>query len=335
MDVTTLSLEITRYCNLVCPMCPARTHPVKPKHMPLEQVKEIIEKFTHLKAFNIIGWGEPLMYPQWIELMDYLNEHEIALTFTTNGTLFNEENIVPIHPRAYVAISIDSVDPDAYRKIRGVDVSKTVENIKLLRQLKPHVKLFFNTLVMNDTIDSLDQLLPLAKQVNANIKTSYPLTYNDRDFKRFYPKLKELRTKMKLFHRLAYNKYRLKIMQGLTEPKMRACIQPFDGIVVGINGETYSCCYAYSGKKEGGLLEQYREYYDNTYVNVPTGQYYLGNIFTDTVDEIFNGERMNNIRTTIMNTPEIKNFKEARQQTNLLIPHKYCEICADRWGIIC
>ena len=55
----------------------------------------------------------------------------------------------------------------------------------------------------------------------------------------------------------------------------------------------------------------------------------------DDVDEMFNGETITSIRETIMNTPETKDFNEARRQANLLIPHKYCEICADRWGIMC
>ena len=303
--------------------------------MPLEKIMEIVEKLPYLEYVNIIGLGEPLMHPEWDEVMTYFTEKKIITIFTTNGTLLTRENIAPISQFGYVHISLDSVNPEVYKTIRGADVSKTIENIKLLRHLKPQINMVFNVLVVKETIDYLQDLLPFAHEVSARILLSYPLTFNNKAYKRFYPKIKELKVKMKAFHKLAYLKYRARIVQGYPEPKLKACLQPFESLTVGVNGETYPCCYIFTLKGDDKPVSSFHEYYNDTYIKVSQEQYYLGNIFSDNPQEMFDCENIMIIRHIIADTPKDVDFKKKRSQYNILEKHKYCEICADRWGAIC
>ena len=127
----------------------------------------------------------------------------------------------------------------------------------------------------------------------------------------------------------------MKIAQGYPEPKLKPCLQPFEGLTVGVNGETYPCCYIFTRKGDDKLIDSFHEYYDGTHHKIPQGQYYLGNIFTDNPQEMFSSDTITSVRNRIIDTPKNVDFKKKRSQCNLLEPHKYCEICADRWGIIC
>ena len=156
--LTHLEQEIIVGCNLDCSMCIGgkyrKEHGLQ--YLTIDKLEEIIDKVPTLKTINIIGIGEPLLHPQWTEIMDLLMKRRLAVTFTTNGTLLTEENIKPIHPTAYVALSVDTLNPEAYKEIRGVELEDTLEKVALLRKMKPHVNLFINAVVLKQTIDDLD-----------------------------------------------------------------------------------------------------------------------------------------------------------------------------------
>lgn len=85
--------------------------------------------------------GEPLMYPQIVELVEGLsvNSHVRTVSMQTNGTLLNKKLIDKLAAAGLsrINISIESLDPELAKRIAGTDsynIEKVVENAGYLAQ---------------------------------------------------------------------------------------------------------------------------------------------------------------------------------------------------------
>jgi MoaA/NifB/PqqE/SkfB family radical SAM enzyme len=329
--LTLLNQEVVIGCNLDCIMCIGgnyrREHGLQ--FLSVEKLKEILDKIPTLKSFNLIGIGEPLLHPQWSEIMGLLNDRRLALTFTTNATLLNEENIKSIHPTAYIAISIDTLNPEAYKKVRGIELEGVLANVELLRKMKPHAHLFLNVVVIKQTVDDLNLLIPYAKKIRATIHLIHAKTHDQKKHDLFVPTKEQIKARIKEFKRKAYQN-NVKYLRVEETPRQWTCIAPLTSLTVKLNGDVYSCCYVSSA-------DYNFERFNNHTIHIPIEQYHIGNIFTDSIEELFHGKKMNHIRNIIQSstTKNWSNFDELRKNADLDIEHEYCKICLNRWGMVC
>lgn len=84
--------ELCDFCNLHCRHCFANSSPEKSffadKTLVLSKILDISQKVAVPIRF---GGGEPLLYPQLLELLHECKKHSIPLAITTNGTLLSAE----------------------------------------------------------------------------------------------------------------------------------------------------------------------------------------------------------------------------------------------------
>ncbi|MDD2707155.1 MAG: radical SAM protein [Verrucomicrobiae bacterium] len=141
-----LNIETTSFCNLKCIFCRMHAERVGKtdekgqsgggkikKHMSLELFKKIMEKcrgLDRLKTLFLHGLGEPLLNPHLVEMVRIAKTCDIAekITLITNAVLLKQQLF-----RELVAagvdnfrISLDVIDRDQYRKIKGADVGEVV-----------------------------------------------------------------------------------------------------------------------------------------------------------------------------------------------------------------
>src|SRR3989304_4556679 len=86
-------IEITNKCNFTCPMCPREIMDVPLTNMDFGLFKEVVRKLSGVKDFILTGWGEPLLHPNFFEMVDFvasINPHA-KIRFTTNGSLLNRD----------------------------------------------------------------------------------------------------------------------------------------------------------------------------------------------------------------------------------------------------
>lgn len=83
-------VEVTDECNLVCPGC--FRHRLE-GHRPLAEVKQdILECQKRLNCDRIaISGGEPLLYPDIIEVVEFITRHGMKPMLLTNGELLTKE----------------------------------------------------------------------------------------------------------------------------------------------------------------------------------------------------------------------------------------------------
>lgn len=90
-------IEITTICNQRCPHC-AWSRTKNGKHMPLDMLKDVVEKlrekFPNEKI--TLGGGEPLLHPNIEEIVDFCSYKNVSII--TNGTT---KNVLNIHKKIY------------------------------------------------------------------------------------------------------------------------------------------------------------------------------------------------------------------------------------------
>lgn len=87
-----IHVEISNICNLQCHFCP----PVErhKKIMDLKTFQKIIPQIKSLTETVCLHlMGEPLSHPQFSEIVQECEEHNLPIFLVTNGTLLNEQTL--------------------------------------------------------------------------------------------------------------------------------------------------------------------------------------------------------------------------------------------------
>lgn len=140
-----VQLGYDRSCNLACPSC--RNHRItKPEDDQeiVEMMHDEVKRMCLKKPRNLrIGNGELFFSPYYKDIVfnQYKNE-EIALI--SNGMLFNPENwsrLEERYKRVSLEVSIDAINPETYKKLRGGDLIRLRKNMEFAGELRKEGKL--------------------------------------------------------------------------------------------------------------------------------------------------------------------------------------------------
>lgn len=94
-----ISIEISNICNLKCVFCPSRKLERKRAILPFTVVKKIVDEISDSKFLTPDGYispfvmGEPLMHPQFEQIVEYIKKRGIRLVINTNATLLDEAKV--------------------------------------------------------------------------------------------------------------------------------------------------------------------------------------------------------------------------------------------------
>ncbi len=138
----TITLEISSVCNLKCPECPSGKGLVRRQNpfMSLDMAKEIIDNHADRALVAILYFqGEPLLNPQWFDIVNYASQKGLFTILSTNGQLLNYANCQKmVHSGLNrLVVSADGIDQAVYDKYRvGGKLDKIVYGLACLRALK-------------------------------------------------------------------------------------------------------------------------------------------------------------------------------------------------------
>ncbi len=131
-----LHLEPTSICNLRCPMCPQAIDAVKGDtgYIDLGLYRKIIDEAKDfVLEVNLFFRGEPLLHRHMPELLRYGKERGVRLHVNTNATILREKQARMLIEQgaAKVTISFDGPDKATYEKMRkGARYETTLENVR-------------------------------------------------------------------------------------------------------------------------------------------------------------------------------------------------------------
>jgi MoaA/NifB/PqqE/SkfB family radical SAM enzyme/Flp pilus assembly protein TadD len=164
--IRSLTFTLTNRCNLRCLMCNTRK---KPWDLPSKTKKEIIKILPYLERIMWQG-GEAFMYEDFEELLDEASKFSIRQVLATNGLLINERIAKKlVQYNVELTFSIDGTTKDVYERIRiGSNFDKVLKNLNLINKLKeklnPNMKTRLNVLIMRTNYHQIEDFLDFAKQ---------------------------------------------------------------------------------------------------------------------------------------------------------------------------
>jgi radical SAM protein with 4Fe4S-binding SPASM domain len=302
-----LYIETTNRCNLKCRTCPQHFGmPERFADLTPAAVNRILDQFPSVRRVVLHGIGEPLLNKELPSIIASVKRRGAHTLFNSNGLLLRGRLVEPVVRAGLdeLRVSVDSASPDTYQLVRGADgLRRIIDNLRGLSRLKaslgistPTVSLWITG--MKSNVAELPALVRLASEIGVREVYLQRLVYSGRglavqDEALFRQaddlELRAVRDAERLANELGIE------LRGSGEASAasmvagkpsqtesyRACRRPWSLMYVTANGNVLPCCIApFTGARYDGIV--------------------LGNIFEESAEEIWNGQRYGEWRRAML-----------------------------------
>ncbi|MEW5894767.1 MAG: radical SAM protein [Candidatus Omnitrophota bacterium] len=268
-----LHLEPTGACNLQCVMCPrAKSITRQLGHMPFELFERIcLEVDPVFVAF--VGFGEPLLHPEIVDMVKWCVRHKKITRISTNATVLDSSLSRRLIEAGLHQIwfSFDSPDKENFEKIRkGADFEKVISNISdfmtIRKKLGSRMAVTMNFTLIRENMHELPRMLQFAYE-KMHIKPTFARSYGydiqaqqDRtvhDETEISGYIKEA-LGMAASMGLGDVKHNLEtILNDIAHPlKEGPCYFPYYVVAVSCDGKISPCCLFYDYQMDVGDLNR-------------------------------------------------------------------------------
>lgn len=139
-----MDIEPTNICNLKCTMCPRTKLMTRPRGMMSRSLFEgLVDESRGLTEYMYVDMmGEPTLHTDLCEMIQYAEENEIRTSLSTNCVSMGES----ISRRligsglSVLVISLDAATAGTYRKVRGGDFQRVLDNVRKLFSVRREVR---------------------------------------------------------------------------------------------------------------------------------------------------------------------------------------------------
>lgn len=142
-DPSVYIIGVNNICQLQCPLCITglRMQDKKPQHMNWDLFVEIVEKIKDkAELVQLFKWGESLLHPQMINMLEYCNRYDLNTEISSNLSLENIDDKLEAlvkHRLKHLIVSFDGVNQEDYSRYRrGGNIDLVISNIKKIQDFK-------------------------------------------------------------------------------------------------------------------------------------------------------------------------------------------------------
>lgn len=117
-----LTWELTYACNLDCIHCLSSSGRRDPRELDTAEAMAVIDQMRDMQVFYVnIGGGEPMIRPDFFELVEHATASGVGVKFSTNGSRINPERARQLAAMDYldIQISLDGADAATNDAVRG------------------------------------------------------------------------------------------------------------------------------------------------------------------------------------------------------------------------
>ena len=117
-----LTWELTYGCNLACVHCLSSSGRRDPRELTAAEARGVIDELHDLQVFYVnIGGGEPMIRPDFFDLIGYAVSRGVGVKFSTNGTMLTPAAAARLAGMDYVdvQVSVDGADAATSDAVRG------------------------------------------------------------------------------------------------------------------------------------------------------------------------------------------------------------------------
>jgi len=252
-------IEPTTKCNAQCQMCERTFIDRKIGDMNMEKFIYTVEQLPNVKEVALQGLGEPLLNPDFFDMVRYLKEKNRRVSFNTNGSLLNDRNIKEIFDLSVdeLRISYDAVTKKIFETIRrGLKFEKITENIiktaKYKKELRnTHTKLTLTIVGMKINYHEIPMIVDFAVKNSFNKIELLNLYIMNKGIATFDNSLLSLGIEKveKMINLISKKckKNNIEFLSPLLEPyeayrHILNCKWPFGGVNITWDGYVTPCC---------------------------------------------------------------------------------------------
>jgi len=171
----TINCFITERCNFNCPMCHVVSSRLKNLHeLSFKELKPLFDEISHYSSSISLAGGEPLMHPEIIKIIKYLDNKNIVKGLVTNGMLLEKmaHNLIN-SGLDFLAISLDGPDePTQYNrglvKNSYLQIIRGIKKIIKLRRNKLLPNIRIATVISKANINNFDQIYNIVKDLGVD-----------------------------------------------------------------------------------------------------------------------------------------------------------------------
>lgn len=139
-----LQIEPVGQCNLRCRMCPVGLRPEsapghRPAHIDFGLFARLLDQFAGVAELQLQGLGEPMLHPQFFDMVALAAARGMRVSTNTNLTLLTEARAARCVDSglAHIHVSIDGASAATYEHIRvRASFAKVMRNLQRLMRAK-------------------------------------------------------------------------------------------------------------------------------------------------------------------------------------------------------
>lgn len=318
-----LNIEITTACNLSCKSCSRKFEVKQPSHMTFEQFQKILLKVKP-SLICLVGFGEPMLHPEFFRFVRFANSMGISVSVTTNGTLISNFVSEIIQSGLHtLTVSLDAPNEELYSRVRHNHLfKKVIQGIEEFTKKKQELKiktpvLVFHYVIYNENYKEVADFVKFSKKHNPSmvffqpfelyVESDRSILINGMTKEKLYKSLSKARhiaMKENIFTNLDFwlrdFKYIWLRYEGtdIKPISRRPCVRPWISSYISVCGEVIPCCALATKSK-----------------------YVAGNIFQKEFEVIWNSKKYIQFRRNI--NKGIKSYSGCRDCIPLTIWDKY------------
>ena len=143
LEFNSIYFEITSKCNGKCSYC-YNDSSQKGKHIPVETIIDTMKQAYQINpnmSFVLSG-GEPLLHPNFLDVLNFANEHNLNMTVITNASLIGAESFTWALKKCNIQVTLESLNQMEHDFIRGLcsfdnirNLQKTIPNVFKLKRI--------------------------------------------------------------------------------------------------------------------------------------------------------------------------------------------------------
>jgi MoaA/NifB/PqqE/SkfB family radical SAM enzyme len=135
-----MQIELVNYCDLRCPICPTGAGRLerRPAAVDLDLYRDVMRQAgPYLLTQSLWAWGEPLLHPQFAEVVRIAREYGVSPLISTNGQNLGDESVLQgllDAPPTYLIVALDGLTEETYALNRpGAKLAPVLEGVHELR----------------------------------------------------------------------------------------------------------------------------------------------------------------------------------------------------------
>ncbi len=250
-----IQVGVTSKCNARCIYCPHWSMKDKWEglDLPIETFRKLTPSLSRTELVYLQGWGEPLMHPDFFEMLRLVKKNRARAGLTSNATLLDREKIRKLAGEGLdiVSLSIAGVDQANDRIRKGTTLKKVLSAIEEIHRVKafmggagPQIHLAYMLLRSGlKDLDSIpgflnslgvDQIVVsgLTLALNSEMEKEMHLADSKEEFRRVKDSLLEMKNRLDEPDKLFFHVYN-PFIQGreCSENIHKACYMSAQGLI--------------------------------------------------------------------------------------------------------